>query len=81
MQPNIHYAYVRYPDRRETTVSAKHLAPRPTPKSPQIQVQLKGQVSVTMNVAPKDKAEAGLLSPQPEHSKDIPTTVQQPTTV
>ena len=75
-----HYVYIRYPDGQETTVSAKHLTPKPTPKSPQIQVQLKGQVSETMSIAPKDPAEPDLPSPQPEHSKDIRTTVQQPTT-
>ena len=77
LQANPHYAYVRYPDGRETTVSAKHLVPKPTPKSPQIQVELKRQVSETMSVAPKDQAEADLPSPQPEHSKDVPTTVHQ----
>ena len=81
IQANPHYAYVHYPDSRETTVSAKHLKPRPTPKLPQIQVQLKGLVSETMSIPPKDQAEADLPSPQPEHSKDIPATVQQPPTV
>ena len=81
LQANPHYVYVRYPDGQETTVSTKHLAPKLAPKSPQIQVELKGQVSETMSVAPKDQAEADLPSPQPEHSKDIPTTVHQPTTI
>ena len=30
IQANPHYAFVRYPDGRETTVSTKHLAPKPT---------------------------------------------------
>ena len=30
LQANPHYAFVRYPDGRETTVSTKHLAPKPT---------------------------------------------------
>ena len=62
-------------------MSAKHLAPKPAPESPQIQVQRKGQVSYTMSVEPKDQAEADLPSPQLEHTKDIPATVQQPTAV
>ena len=63
-----HYAYAWYPDGRETTVSAKHLAPKPIPKLPHIQVHLKGQVSETMDVGPMDHPEANLPSPQPEHS-------------
>ena len=30
LQVNPHYAFVRYPDGRETMVSTKHLAPKPT---------------------------------------------------
>lgn len=53
-QANAYYAYIRYPDSWETTVTAKQLTPKPRPKSPHIQVQLKRQGSKTMSVVPKD---------------------------
>eukprot|EP00794_Sanderia_malayensis_P020739 gene20739-22770_t len=49
LQANPHYAFVRYPDGRETTVSTKHLAPKPPSTSP-VQVQPQDCVPETTTV-------------------------------
>ena len=81
IQASPHYVYMLSRRPRDNCVFQAPLTPKPEPKLPQILVELKGQVSETMSIVPKDPAEPDLPSPQPEHSKDILTTVQQPTTV
>ena len=46
LQANPHYAFIRYPDGRETTVSTKHLAPKP-PCAPKVEIQPQDYVPET----------------------------------
>eukprot|EP00794_Sanderia_malayensis_P010659 gene10659-11787_t len=63
LQANPHYAFVRYSDGRETTVSTKHLAPKPPSTSP-VQVQPQDCVPETTTV-------------DSSVQQDIPTTTNQ----
>ena len=82
LEANPHYAHVRYPDGRETTVSTKHLAPRGQIMSPE--TPLKANVTIETAEAPPSEAHTTLpmetrvdesgKSLQVEH----PTDVEQP---
>eukprot|EP00795_Rhopilema_esculentum_P013889 gene13889-biopygen3804 len=63
LQANPHYAFVRYPDGRETTVSTKHLAPKPIFIS-QVQIQPQDCVPETTTV-------------DSSVQQDVPTTTHQ----
>ena len=70
LQANPHYAFVRYPDGRETTVSTKHLAPTPT-STPQDQILPRDSVlESTVGNSPS--------SPLPAHvQQEVPTATEQ----
>ena len=70
LQANPHYAFVRYPDGRETTVSTKHLAPKPT-SAPQDQILPRDSVlESTVGNSPS--------SVLPAHvQQEVPTTTEQ----
>ena len=70
LQASPHYAFVRYPDGRETTVSAKHPAPKPT-STPQDQILPRdGVLESTVGNSPS--------SPLPAHvQQEVPTATEQ----
>ena len=76
LQANPHYAYIRYPGGRETTVSSKHLAPKPKSMLPQ--TELEEQDLETKESASKEQSRdvpSPLLS---GNSKEVPAIAERP---
>ena len=81
LQANPHYAFVRYPDGRETTVSTKHLAPKPT-SAPQNQILPTDSVlESTVGNSPSSVLPAHVQQEVPTATEQINVTVgsEQPT--
>lgn len=73
LQANPHYAFVRYPDGRETTVSTKHLAPKPPSTTTQLQIQPQDYVSETTLESSSEQQEV----PTATNQASIPTNTEQ----
>lgn len=71
LQANPHYAFVRYPDGRETTVSTKHLAPKP-PSTTQVLIQPQDLAPETTVVNPSVQQEM----PTATNQASIPTNTE-----
>ena len=81
LQANSHYAFVRYPDGRETTVSTKHLAPKPT-STPQDQILPRDSVlESTVGNSPSSVLPAHVQQEVPTVTEQTNVTVgsEQPT--
>ena len=81
LQANPHYAFVRYPDGRETTVSTKHLAPKPT-SAPQDQILPRDSVlESTVGNSPSSVLPAHVQQEVPTATEQTNVTVgsEQPT--
>ena len=71
LQANPHYAFVRYADGRETTVSTKHLAPKP-PSTTQVLIQPQDCAPETTVVNPPVQQEP----PTATNQASIPTNTE-----
>jgi len=81
LQANPHIAFVRYPDGRETTVSTKHLAPKPT-SAPQDQILQRDSVlESTVGNSPSSVLPAHVQQGVPTATEQTNVTVgsEQPT--
>ena len=81
LQANPHYAFVRYPDGRETMVLTKHLAPKPT-STPQDQILPRDSVlESTVGNSPSSVLPAHLQQEVPTATEQTNVTVrsEQPT--
>ena len=72
LQANPNYAFVRYPDSRETTVSTKHLAHKP-PCPTQVHIQAQDYVSETTVESSSEQQEVPTATDQ----ASIPTNTEQ----
>ena len=68
LQANPHYAHIRYPDRRETTVSTKHLAPYGHVEAP----------NSTQVPTAETKAPGPLPQDNSHHADKAPKAIQEP---
>ncbi|MCP4800870.1 MAG: DDE-type integrase/transposase/recombinase, partial [bacterium] len=75
LQANPHYAFVRYPDGRETTVSTKHLAPKPPSTSP-VQIQPLEPCTSPVQIQPQDCVPE-TTTVDSSVQQDIPTATNQ----
>ena len=75
LQANPHYAFVRYPDGRETTVSTKHLAPKPPSTSP-VQIQPQEPCTSPVQIQPQDCVPE-TTTVDSSVQQDIPTSTNQ----
>jgi hypothetical protein len=78
LEANPHYAHIRYPDGRETTVSIRHLAPTGDPSEtvntvPDVGDDIDTPVISDLNTLDMNSSEAALLKDHNNHDPSLPS--------